>query len=157
MTMTDNDDPPSRRARAAVRSLGKVAPTEPEVPRAKRRGELRRKRSAVGLYVVVTGLLSITLALLYRAGQLGVHEQDDKGATLVDGTRADTVVSPLDVVHESTLTRLGPPPAVQSGSNVGDDVSTDDQASTDSAPAESASPHPPGPPPAIDIIRTPAF
>src|SRR5688500_13812250 len=93
--MTDNDDPAPPRGgsssaggkddpgeagarqgkndtidRARIRGTSaRIAPTDPEVPSAKRRGALRHQRSLVGLTAVVMGLLSITLALLYRASQ----------------------------------------------------------------------------------------
>src|SRR5688500_12627648 len=87
--MTDNDDPHPPRdhlpspdetglrpgsedahggARTSDTSV-RMAPTDPEVPSAKRRGAIRHQRSLVGLTAVVMGLLSITLALLYRASQ----------------------------------------------------------------------------------------
>ena len=49
------------------------------MPSAKRRGALRHQRSLVGLTAVVMGLLSITLALLYRASQQ-VRTHDDSTA-----------------------------------------------------------------------------
>jgi hypothetical protein len=184
--MTDNDDPappgdppsfnglgknapregaplPSDRrairwARRA-RSSAYFAPTDPEVPNAKRRGALRRQRSLVGLTAVVIGLLSITLALLYRASMsVGARDADDSGKPVIEGSRADTAVSPTDTVHGSTLTGLSPLPSVHSIGELGDEAPAEDSTSNHSAPAGSASTtEQKGPPPALDIIRTPAF
>ena len=135
-----------------------VAPTDPEVPRAKRRGAIRRRRSLVGLTAVVMGLLSITLALLYRASQrVGGGDRSGYGMPWPEGNSAPPSVKPADVIHEGTFTRQVSPPPVQSGSELGDDAPGADQSSTDSAPAESAFPPAKGPPPSPGIIRTPAF
>jgi hypothetical protein len=183
MTMTDNDDPAPPRdppssdgpnkdepRKGATRpgehrlirwargsgTAAHVAPTDPEVPRAKRRGAIRRRRSLVGLTAVVMGLLSITLALLYRASQrVGVGDRSGYGVPWPEGNSAPPSVKPADVIDEGTFTRLvTPPPA---GSELGDDVPAADQSSTDSAPGEKAFPPAKGPPPSPGIIRTPAF
>ena len=57
------------RATRADLAANQVAPTDPEVPAAKKRGVRRRRRSLVGLAALVVGLLSITVSLLYRAGR----------------------------------------------------------------------------------------
>lgn len=172
--MTDNDDPdPPRKPTAldgpAKRPSGRpagaddartnhsrqggaigahVAPTDPEVPSAKRRGALRRQRSLVGLSAVIMSLLSITLVLLYRASlRVGTRDNEDGLPLIDDGPAA----SPVDVIHEGTFIRLAPSPT-QSEAEIGDDA----PASNDNVPASSASSFP-KPPPALDIIRTPAF
>ncbi|HMJ57177.1 MAG TPA: hypothetical protein VK540_34140 [Polyangiaceae bacterium] len=182
--MTDNDDPSPPRHAPSSNGLGsdgsregaaqrsrhglirwaqgsgtgpQVAPTDPEVPSAKRRGAVRRQRSLVGLTALVLGLLSITLAGLYRASQrVGAGDPNGSGMTSVRGTRSDTLFPP-DAIPQSTRTGLAPAPGVRAGNELSDDAPADEQASTDSAPGSSASPQPKGPPPAIDIIRTPAF
>jgi hypothetical protein len=169
MTMTDNDDPSPTRHAPSSNGLGsdgsregaaqrsrhglirwaqgsgtgpQVAPTDPEVPSAKRRGAVRRQRSLAGLY---------------RASQrVGAGDPNGSGMTSVRGTRSDTL-SPPDAIPQSTRTGLAPAPGVRAGNELSDDAPADEQASTDSAPGSSASPQPKGPPPAIDIIRTPAF
>jgi hypothetical protein len=178
MTMTDNDDPapptdpPSseggdtKRAREGatptdqnrvIRWVGSggasvhIAPTDPEVPSAKRRGALRRQRSLVGLTAVIMGLLTTTLVLLYRASlRVGTH--DDRLPSLHD-SRSETLASPYDVARESALTRVAPPSPAHADGDLGDDA----PASSDNAPAGSASSFPKGPQPAKGIIRTPAF
>ncbi|HMI87456.1 MAG TPA: hypothetical protein VK550_25385 [Polyangiaceae bacterium] len=168
--MTDNDDPAppreppssdddgeedSRHAKRAREhrkfqwtkgdgTAAHIAPTDPEVPSAKRRGAMRRHRSLVGLSAVIIALLSITLMLLYRASlRVGVRESArpaiDDGRSLVN--------APRDVVYESTLTRLAPPPPTELG----------DDATSDNAPAGSASALPKGPAPATSIIRALPF
>ena len=181
MTMTDNDDPlplrdpppsdglgdegsrekaaRSRENRAIrwARSGGTgvhVAPTDPEVPSAKRRGAIRRQRSLVGLSAVVMGLLSITLMLLYRASmRVGVRDSESDLPSLQDHD-FDNAAAPHDAVNEGTLGRGAPPAPMRTG----DELENDDApASNDNAPAGSASSLPRGQPPALDIIRTPAF
>ena len=177
--MTDNDDPapprgdpfsagskdepgtrPGRRdaaGRARITSgSARFAPTDPEVPSAKRRGALRHQRSLVGLTAVVMGLLSITLALLYRASQqVRARDETTVDAPPSQGTRSAGVPSSIEPVHKSTLTPPSSPSAAQSGSEHRDETAIDDN-SNDSAPAESGTPSK-SPPPALDIIRTPAF
>jgi hypothetical protein len=176
MTMTDNDDPapprdpPSpddlgteearregrsneRRNIRAPRSSkpgGHGIPTDPEVPSAKRRGVLRRQRSLVGLSAVIVGLLSITLAVLYRASQrVGVYEED-QGIPSLHQTDTD-VVSPPDAVREGTSARVAAPE--RAGTELGDDAPTPSH----NVPAGNASSLPKTPAPATSIIRTPAF
>ena len=132
-------------------------PTDPEVPSAKRRGALRRQRSLVGLTAVIVGLLAITLGLLYRASVKVGEQSDSNDETLrADEARAGMASPPRAEVNEGSKTGLTPPP----GRSVvlGADAPVVDRASTDSAAAPaSASPHPKASPPALDIIRTPAF
>jgi hypothetical protein len=176
MTMTDNDDPaPPRdpppsdgpgkeevrreneratenRFIRSIKSGGTgvhVAPTDPEVPSAKRRGAIRRQRSLVGLSAVIMGLLSITLVLLYRASVRVGAREDDAAARGPHDTRSDIAPS-ADVLHENPSTGRAPP---GEKGELGDDA----PASIDNAPAGSASSFPKGPAPALDIIRTPAF
>jgi hypothetical protein len=182
-TMTDNDDPAPPRAHRSSNGLGKgtlgegvtepsgqravrwalrsgahVGPTDPAVPNAKRRGELRRRRSLVALSALVIGLLSITLALLYRASQrVGMPNPKSNDLPAIEGTRADIDVSAANGVIDETLTRAAPTAPVEPGSELGDDAPAYGQTSTDSAPAGSAAPMLKGPAPALDIIRTPAF
>jgi hypothetical protein len=176
MTMTDNDDPAPPRAPPSSDALGTEesrregartderrdirAPrnsepgdhgiaTDPEVPSAKRRGVLRRQRSLLGLSAVIVGLLSITLAVLYRASQrVGVPEEDE-GIPLLRGNT--DVVSPPDAVREGTLTRVATPE--RAGTELGDDAPVPSH----NGPAGSASSLPKSPTPATSIIRTPAF
>ena len=173
--MTDNDDPaPSRGAASAAsgkdeaadgverdkEGAGRVrtdtvsarfAPTDPEVPSAKRRGALRHQRSLVGLTVVVMGLLSITLALLYRASQQ-VRTRDAMTGALPHLHDHGDAVSPHRHGDQSRTTSSSPSqPSVGSGYQAPADTSSD------SAPAGSGSSPSKGRPPAHDIIRTPAF
>jgi hypothetical protein len=173
MTMTDNDDPapprdpPSsdilgaaesrregaqtdeRRDVRAPRNREPGIPTDPEVPSAKRRGVLRRQRSVLGLSAVIVGLLSITLAVLYRASQrVGLPEEDEGIPSLRGNT---DVVSPPDAVREGTLTQVATPE--RGGTELGDDA----PAPSHNRPAGSASSLPKAPRPATSIIRTPAF
>jgi hypothetical protein len=180
MTMTDSGDPPSPRGPTSLDGSGKdelhretartgegrgiraprgtalgahFAPTDPEVPSAKRRGALRRQRSLFGLTAVIIGLLSITLALLYRASQrVGVRE-DSEGVPSLHKSRTNIVRSPRDAVDEGTFPGAAPPFTLQSGAERGDHA----PATRDNTPAGSASSFPKGRPPAIDIIRTPTF
>jgi hypothetical protein len=176
MTMTDNDDPAPPRnippaeglgtdahdavTEALERALrrrrsgaigGYGAQTDPEVPNAKRRRELRRRRSLAFLTVVVMSLLSTTLVLLYRASLRVGTREDDEILPFLDDT--GVAVSPVDAVREGTSTRPAAPFPALSGADIGDDAPT----SIDNVPAGSASSLPKGPPPAIDIIRAPAF
>jgi hypothetical protein len=130
----------------------RIAPTDPEVPSAKRRGALRHTRSLVGLTAVVMGLLTITLALLYRASQqVRARDETTGDAPRSRGTGGGP---PVGNVHESTRTPPSPPPSHHSGGEPGD-VAPSEDSSNDSVPAGSAPPKSPGP--AHDIIRTPAF
>jgi hypothetical protein len=176
--MTDNDDPAPSRG-AASHASGKdesaeagaerdkenagrvridlvsvrIAPTDPEVPSAKRRGALRHQRSLVGLTAVVMGLLSITLALLYRASQQVRTRDATTGAQPRVDDQRDQAVSPHRHGDPSRATSSPPPsPGVGSGYQ----APTDDT-SSDSAPAGTGSSPSKGRPPALDIIRTPAF
>jgi hypothetical protein len=165
MTMTDNDDPapprdpPSsdilgaaesrregaqtdeRRDVRAPRNREPGIPTDPEVPSAKRRGVLRRQRSVLGLSAVIVGLLSITLAVLYRASQRVGLPEEDEGIPSLRGNTDVVSPSPPDAVREGTLTELG----------------DDAPAPSHNRPAGSASSLPKAPRPATSIIRTPAF
>jgi len=127
---------------------GHGIPTDPEVPSAKRRGVLRRQRSLWALSAVIVGLLSITLAVLYRASQRVGLPEEDQG---IPSLRGNTdVVSAPDALREGTLTRLATPAP---GTELGDDA----PAPSHNVPAGSASSLPKAPTPATSIIRTPAF
>jgi hypothetical protein len=178
--MTDNDDPAPPRAdsssaggkddsgaagarqgkndtsdRGRIRGTSaRIAPTDPEVPSAKRRGALRHQRSLVGLTAVVMGLLSITLALLYRASQqVGARDEPTGTAPRLRGEAAATSI---EHVHESARTPPSSPSSAKSGGEIADEAPSDDT-SNDSAPAASGTTPSKAPPPALDIIRTPAF
>jgi hypothetical protein len=187
--MTDNDDPVSPRRifssltrderedqsetklppRAHVvrptrprSGSSQVAPTDPEVPTAKRRGALRRRRSLVGLTALVVGLLSITVSLLYRASlRVGSPRMQSEGAPYRStNPPTDALVPPRATSSASTMTGLrAPAPMPYRGELDEDDESArdDDRPSVDSAASPSAESQPKGPPPAMDIIRTPAF
>ena len=181
MTMTDNDDPAAARARSSAglstearregihsgedratrwtrdsHAAAEVGPTDPEVPSAKRRGVLRRQRSLVGLTAIIVGLLSTTLALLYRASQrVGVDENGNDMRWA--GDNADAAAASAGAVHDGTPGRRSPPAPVGSGSELDDDTPAEDSVSTDSAPAGSTARPPKRPSRAHDIIRTPAF
>ena len=163
--MTDNGDPASPRDVASSSDLDKeksrkathVAPTDPEVPSAKRRGALRRHRSLVGLAVVVVGLLSITFSLLYRTSQrVGAPNESGGGRSFTGGIRESSVSAPRDPAAKSTLTGLRQPSPLPPRSEVDDEASTVDGASSAGA-ARSSAPPVKTPRPAIDIIRTPPF
>jgi len=51
------------------RAANQADPTDPEVPNAKRLRAVRRQRAMFVLGVVIVGLLSFTLALLYKTGR----------------------------------------------------------------------------------------
>ena len=178
--MTDNDDPvpprgdsssagrkddpgdagarqgkndPIDRARIK-RTSARIAPTDPEVPSAKRRGALRHQRSLVGLTAVVMGLLSITLALLYRASQqVGTRDETTGTAPRLHGEGA---ASSIESIHQSTRTPPSSPSPAKSDGEFAHESPSDDT-SNDSAPAVSGTATSKIPPPALDIIRTPAF
>ena len=131
----------------------RIAPTDPEVPSAKRRGALRHQRSLVGLTAVVMGLLSITLALLYRASQqVGARDE----ASTAPRLRGEGAASSVEHVHESARTPPSSPSPAKSDGEFADEAPSDDT-SNDSAPAASGATTSKAPPPALDIIRTPAF
>jgi hypothetical protein len=169
MTMTDNDDPVPPRERPPSDGLGRedaragagssrenrsvsgvlsngagvhVAPTDPEVPSAKRRGAVRRHRSLVGLTAVVVVLVSITLMLLYRASlRVGTHGGENQSPA-IDGHRSTATAPTSDVVHEGASTHVPPPPPLNTRGN---------------ATRGSSSPLPKAAPSATGIIRTPTF
>jgi hypothetical protein len=177
--MTDNDDPaaPHRApsfargtdepAEAGGRSSKegerarvdgartRIAPTDPEVPSAKRRGAIRHQRSLVGLTAVVMGLLSITLALLYRASRKVGSRDDEIGAVpRVLHPRRETTAFSRDHVDGNAGDPSSSPLPARSG---GLHEPHSDDSSNDSAPAGSASAAPKTQPPALDIIRRPPF
>jgi len=178
--MTDNDDPAPPRGDSSsaggkddpdeagarqdkndtidrARIMGtsaRIAPTDPEVPSAKRRGALRHQRSLVGLTAVVMGLLSITLALLYRASQqVGTRDETTGTAPRLHGEGA---APSIEHVHESARTPTSSPASAKSDGEFADEAPSLDT-SNDSAPAASGATTSKIPPPALDIIRTPAF
>jgi hypothetical protein len=179
--MTDNDDPAPPRGdpssgvgkdelgKAGVRSgkndaidrarirgaSARIAPTDPEVPSAKRRWALRDQRSLVGLTAVVMGLLSITLALLYRASQQVRTRDGTTGDAAGLDTRSERSAATIE--HGQSSTRADPNSAspAKSDGELGDQTPSDD-GSNDNAPAASGT-LPKAPPPARDIIRTPTF
>jgi hypothetical protein len=179
--MTDNDDPAPPRGdpssvvgkdelgrsgargrndaidRGRIREASaRVAPTDPEVPSAKRRWALRDQRSLVGLTAVVMGLLSITLALLYRASQQVRTRDGTTGeAPRAGDTRSEGAASSIEHVHGSARIPQSSPSSAKSDGELADEPSND--GSNDNAPAASGTPPPKTPPPALDIIRTPAF
>jgi len=180
--MTDNDDPAPPRGdsssaggkddpgeagtrsgkndaidRARIRGTSaRIAPTDPEVPSAKRRGALRHQRSLVGLTAVIMGLLSITLALLYRASQqVGTRDETTGTAQRLRGSGSEGASS-IEHVHESTPTPPSSPSPAKSDGEFGEEAPSD-ETSNDSAPAASGATTSKTPPPALDIIRTPAF
>jgi hypothetical protein len=142
--------------------LNQVSPTDPAVPTAKRRGALQRQRSLVGLTILVVGLLSITVSLLYRASvRVGIPRSRFEGAPNPSAMTPNDALVPLgETSPASTMTGLRPPaPMPYRSKPVDEDESAhdDDRASVDSAAASSAGAQPKGPPRAVDIIRTPAF
>jgi hypothetical protein len=174
--MTDNDDSapsrdrPSRSGSAAEERHGDVraddvravisissekgaqaAPTDPEVPSAKRRGALRQKRVLAGLAAVVVGLLSITLAVLYRAGQrVGIPDRADPAASsrIIVPHESAPARPQLDTTEPTT--RANPP---SMPSRRLDDTSP----FGDGAAPVRSSPFPISPPAASGIIRAPSF
>jgi hypothetical protein len=179
MTMTDSDEPAPPRSPLSTNRLGKeeprgpataagdgptirrptapiahIAPTDPEVPSAKRRGVLRRQRSLVGLAAVIMGLFSMTLVLLYRASlRVGARATED-GLPRVDDHRPRHPASFADVNRSDAIVQqLTAPNAMRPSADRGDDAAD----MNENSPAGSASSLPKGPPPALDIIRTPAF
>jgi hypothetical protein len=155
----DHERPEDARARGAragdPASSAKgahAAPTDPEVPSAKRRGALRRQRSLIGLVAVVVGLLSITLALLYRASR-SVGSPDASARRFESESRADYDASTAVDTSENAVP--APALAIPTARPLPDlpEHSTDVR-----APAfDSTAPASKNPPPAIDIIRTPSF
>ena len=176
--MTDNDDshPPRDRPASSsgddherpdearphgVRAIGPAspakgahaAPTDPEVPSAKRRGAVRQQRSLIGVAMVVVGLLSITLLLLYRAGRsVGTSEGIGSPAG-IDGPKAgdDVALSPRGSTERAPRVEPAAIPVSQPLPDL------PDHSADDRVPAASAAPASKNPPPAGDIIRTPAF
>lgn len=177
--MTDNDDslPPRDRPASSsgdgherpdearphgVRAIGSAvptkgahaAPTDPEVPSAKRRGALRQQRSLIGVAVVVVGLLSITLSLLYRAGRSVGTSENVGSPTAIDGPKAGDDVVPSPGGSTERAPRVEPA-AIPVSHPLPD---LPDHSADDRVPATSAvAPPSKNPPPAGDIIRTPAF
>ena len=135
-----------------------VAPTDPEVPSAKRRGAWRRQRSLLGVTALMCGLLSITVFLLYRASR-HVGSSRAVGSPLSGApSTTDALVHPLEMAPASTMTGLRPPAPMPYRGDLDDESARDDDGSSiDSAAASSNGPQPKAPPPAVDIIRTPAF
>ena len=187
--MTDNDDPdsPRRISSSPTRDEGKhynearvpgahvaratragltanqVAPTDPEVPAAKKRGVRRRRRSLVGLAALVVSLLSITVSLLYRAGRrvsaLRAGGEGAPHASILP--RTDAVIFPHGDSPASIMTGLRQPGPIPYRNELDDDDGHDDGHDEGRPPvgsaAASAAPQPKVPPPALDIIRTPPF
>lgn len=133
------------------RARTRIAPTDPEVPSAKRRGAIRHQRSLVGLTAVVMGLLSITLALLYRASQqVGTRDQAIPAAPRVPHPPGQTSASSRVQVDGNARTS-------RAQSNGLREAPLFDDSASDGAPGGSGSAAPKNPPPALDIIRTPPF
>jgi hypothetical protein len=186
--MTDNDDPdpprrifssPTRdqdvhyeeasvpaayvaRATRAGLAANHFAPTDPEVPSAKKRGVRRRRRSLVGLAALVVGLLSITVSLLYRAGRRVSALRaggDAPHASILP--RTDAIIFPQGNAPASIATGFRPPASTPYRNELDDDGHVDGRdegrPTVGSTTAASAASQPKGPPHAIDIIRTPAF
>jgi hypothetical protein len=175
--MTDNDDsagPRDRPSRSGtfdherledVRARGaraadpifsakgaQAAPTDPEVPSAKRRGALRQRRSLIGLVAVVVGLLSITLALLYRASRT-VGSSDASARRFESASRPDDDASAADGTGENAVPASHL--AIPSARPLPD---LPDHSMDARAPAvDSTAPASKNPPHAIDIIRKPSF
>jgi hypothetical protein len=152
------------RATRAALAANQVAPTDPEVPAAKKRGLRRRRRSLVGLAALVVGLLSITISLLYRAGRrVGALQAGGDGAPHANILpRTDAVIFPQGNAPDSIMTGFRPSATMPYRNELDDDDGHDDghddgRPPVGSAPPASATSQPKGPPPAIDIIRTPAF
>jgi hypothetical protein len=135
-----------------------IAPTDPEVPSAKRRGALRQRRSLIGLTAVVVSLLSITLFLLYRAGQRVAEPRGDGfgwpgNSVAGDGTIAEPARRGGGVPRVEPTAQPPSHPSLHLPDHFNDvHASTDEH-----APASSAAPAGKPPVPAVDIIRTPAF
>jgi hypothetical protein len=136
-----------------------VAPTDPEVPAAKKRGVRRQRRSLVGLAAVVVGLLSITVSLLYRASRrVSAPRAAGEGAPHTSLPRTDAIIFQRRNAPAGIVTGLRPPAPMPYRDELdGDDRRDDGRSPVGNAAASSAAPQPKGPTPAIDIIRTPAF
>jgi hypothetical protein len=147
-----HDDARSEGVRAVITvSGGKIAqaaPTDPEVPSAKRRGALRQKRFLVGLAAIVLGLLSITFAVLYRAGQrVGIPNRSGPPTASAANALADDVPPRLDATDAAPRTS---PPSTPSQLDL-------PPHSTDEASSARTSPGVHSPAAASGIIRTPSF
>lgn len=150
-----NEPPPQGAARAPRRNVDSshVAPTDPEVPTAKRRGALRRQRSFIGLTAVVVSLLSIAVSLLYRASrQVGSVGSGVDTSQTSSAPRPD--VFPPPTVESSE--RTDPAQPLRKNGTESEDV-LEERSSNDNSEAGGGATEPKAPPRARDIIRTPAF
>jgi hypothetical protein len=147
------------RATRAGLAANQVAPTDPEVPSAKKRGVRRRRRSLVGLAALVVGLLSITVSLLYRAGQRvsALRAGGDGAPHASILPRTDAIIFPRGDAPAGITTGPRPPAPMPDRNGLDDDGPDDGRPRVGSATAASAASQPKVPLPAIDIIRAPAF